>query len=428
MPPEMRVTPFATPMDSGIQPQLSSRPHRPGRPSDDRPSYRYYAFPTGRPEMTNPHPLDQTSNKKQSVDPHCSVTMASGSNIRRDTNNFYISSRSVRFTDRPEEHGQGSFALVPGEESSSSARVEESRTMQRGRPPLRRFLRSTLSLHLLWIFPVLWPLFVALLRYQSGGMVSNPQEMDLAPVDGTFAPTLLIQNTIEAALINTHGPHAAKLDALSKQAAIDRQQTILSREHYSSAVHNCSATGDVQITAIASRHSTRLDKTIDTILFYFWPWGRTSSHRTRFALARATHLHDRVLPALDAFSTYFSGNLSQWIETMGQISDVIATEHEAHAGELYQLGKDPVAYIRETYHAHDSWKTTELSMTLGGLVCRMLKVLVPALERAQAAKTAMLAFQGKLGEARERCMIGKKGGCDESSGLLERLPQLAPAR
>ncbi|KAL8746011.1 MAG: hypothetical protein Q9184_007802, partial [Pyrenodesmia sp. 2 TL-2023] len=330
--------------------------------------------------------------------------------------------------DHPTAREQGGFAALPGEEPSSSAQTETAgyRNVQRGGQSVRQSLRKRLSLHWLWLIP-LWLLLVPLLRPLLSVIDSTSQEMASVPTNDKLAPAFLIQTSIEAALESTHIPHTAELHALSKQAAINCHNTILSRKNYISHLHSLFAAGGNQVTTSTKSPSTLRDKAIETFLFYFSPWEITTGHQTRFALAQATYLTHHGLPALDAFSTYYSGNLSHWIQTMGQISESIAIEQESHTGELASFGTNPIAYIREVYYAHDSWEAAELSRTMGGLACRSLKILVPLVERVQETRSVMLEYRNELGETMERCVMGKKGGCDGLVRLLGRFPPLALA-
>ncbi|KAI4167099.1 MAG: hypothetical protein LQ346_009085, partial [Caloplaca aetnensis] len=287
-------------------------------------------------------PLDQTSNEMKRVDPHRTVAASSGISIHRDTNFFFLGSRPARTRDHRNPREQGNFASPSHQEPSSNAQLVRSRNDQRGRQPLRRsLLRKCLSLHLLWLLPLLWLLLVPLIRHLSNNIVSTPHETKFAAADDNFAPTLSIQSSIEAALISTQIPRKSNLHELSAQAALDRQTTILSHDAYSSHLNALFATtggGRTQemTTTTTDPHSTLLlDKTIETLLFYTCPWANTDNKpwhkQTRSAIARATHLtdHDRGLPALTILHASYSANLTQWIDTMGQISAIIATEHEA---------------------------------------------------------------------------------------------------
>ncbi|KAI4166812.1 MAG: hypothetical protein LQ343_007736 [Gyalolechia ehrenbergii] len=372
--------------------------------------------PCSRPTPSTSRILSARQPEIASVDqtttpPISSVTASSGSNIHGDTNIFFFNSRSAQTKEHGKTHEQGNFAILPREESSSRTPAEGYCNNQ------RQSFRKCLSLRLLWVIPILWLLLVQILHYYSSDNIPAPEGIQFASTDDKFASTLGIQKSIEAALESTQLPRTAKLHELSKQAATNRQDTMLSHRQYSSHLHSLFA---LNSTRIANSHSTLLHKTISTLLFYTWPWENTHWHNKRFALTQAAHLDD-AFPALDAFSTYYSGNLSQWIGTMGQMSDIIATEHEATTGELNSFGTDPFAYIRELYYAHDSSMAAESSRTLCGLVCRTLKLLVPLLEGAQGARAEIYAFQREVREIRERCME-EKGWCDELIRILKGVP------
>ncbi|KAL8933513.1 MAG: hypothetical protein Q9216_006330 [Gyalolechia sp. 2 TL-2023] len=419
MPPEMRMTPFTAPMDPYIKPHLSARQPLRARPSPSTagglPPRQY--IERDHPSMTARRAEIASGDQRRTI-PTSSISTSSGSvNLHRDTNIFFFdSSQSARTKDK---YRRGISAILPYKERSSSRTEGEK---HRNNPQQSSRTRSLLR-RSLWAIPVLWLLLVQLLRYfPINNDVSAPEEgiQATSSTDDKFASALEIQKSIEAALASTP---TAKLHELSTQAAVHCQDTILSHREYSSRLlHTLFDTNGTHIDSHTA--TTLLDQTVAIFLFYTWPRDNTPWHNKRFALAQAAHLVDDEFPALHALGTSYSGNLSEWTDTMGHISGIIATEHEAATGELNSFAADPLAYFRELYHAQDTSTAAESSRTLGGLVCRTLKLLVSSLEEAQRVMAETYAFEHEVRRAREEC-VTEGGWCGELVRVLEGVPSLA---
>ncbi|KAL8728201.1 MAG: hypothetical protein Q9166_005549 [cf. Caloplaca sp. 2 TL-2023] len=334
-------------------------------------------------------------------------------------------SRSPQGKDSHMSQEQASQTATTNDKPAPGTIKQHSNGQHGSRPPQRLSLRPSLP-RLLWILilPVLWIiLLVPMLRHWSGcSTPAHPiEDTKAGSVDEKFASSLTLLSSIKTSIESGSIPSASKLHEQCSQATINRRDTIISHRNLSNHLYNLFAMiRNAQTAQASTLNDSYSDKTFGILLRFIWPWENTGWHKKRTALALAMHL-DHNLQHLNALGTSYVGNLTQWMDSMTQMSETIYREHNAAVqSKIDSLSpyKNTLGYVRDLRQGAGPSKAAEALSAMDELVCQTVKFLLPLLETAQRVQAGSIAIEKEVWGLRKRCQ-SQNEGCRELMQLLE---------